>query len=51
MARLAAKDKIISSPTIDDNRGLAHYWSVVRAGPKHKRAEIINATKAAPGCS
>lgn len=50
MARLAAKDKIISGPTAGDNRGLGRYWSVVRAGSQHKRAQIIEATRAYAAC-
>ena len=52
MARLVARDGVIASgSSSSDARGLARYWSVVRSGASHFKAEIQGKVKAMPICA
>jgi hypothetical protein len=51
MAQLVAADKrIAAGSSKHDARGLARYWSVVRAGPKHHLDDIQKISRALDAC-
>lgn len=52
MARLVARDGVIASgSTSSDAKGLARYWSVIRTGSSHFKAEIQGKVRALPICT
>jgi len=52
MARLVARDGMIASgSTTSDARGMSRYWSVVRNGSSHFKAEIQGKVQVLPICA
>lgn len=51
MARYVKRDGLVAAGSkSSDARGLARYWSVIRDGSTHFKAEIMAATRALPFC-
>ncbi|HMS95276.1 MAG TPA: transglycosylase SLT domain-containing protein [Tabrizicola sp.] len=51
MARYVKRDGVVAAGSSSgDARGLARYWSVIRDGSTHFKAEIMAATRALPFC-